>query len=106
MDSPLIELLAQCTGFQWDDGNAPKLLARHNVGPGECEQAFFTEPFVVVPDVRHSTDERRWQALGQTGRGRSLFLVFTIRDTMIRVVAARDMNRKERNRIWRNQSPH
>ncbi|MBA3544559.1 MAG: BrnT family toxin [Chthoniobacterales bacterium] len=61
------------------------------------EQAFFIEPFVVVPDDRHSADERRWQALGQTGRGRSLFLVFAIRGTMIRVIAARDMNRKERN---------
>ncbi len=97
MDSEVVELLAQCTGFQWDDGNAPKLLARHSVSSGECEQAFFGEPFVVAPDDRHSAQERRWQALGQTARGRNLFLVFTIRDTMIRVIAARDMNRKERN---------
>ena len=93
MNSALIELLSQCTGFQWDDGNATKLLTRHNVTAGECEQAFFIEPFVVVPDDRHSADERRWQALGQTGRGRNLFLVFTIRGTMGRIIAARDMNR-------------
>lgn len=97
VDSQLVELLAQCAGFQWDEGNTPKLLARHNVTPGECEQAFFIEPFVVAPDDRHSAHERRWQALGQTARGRGLFLVFTIRGTDIRVIAARDMNRKERN---------
>ena len=73
-------------------------MARHNVSPGECEQAFFVEPFAVEFDDRHSTKEGRWQALGQTIAGRGLFLVFTIRGTLIRVIAARDMNRKERER--------
>ena len=40
-------LLAEATGFDWDDGNAPKVVDRHDVEPGECEQAFFREPFVV-----------------------------------------------------------
>jgi hypothetical protein len=37
--------LAVATGFNWDDGNAPKAVDRHGVEPGECEQAFFLEPF-------------------------------------------------------------
>ena len=98
MDDDIYELLARCTGFQWDEGNAPKVMARHNVSPGECEQAFFVEPFVVEFDDRHSTKKGRWQALGQTNGGRGLFLVFTVRGTLIRVIAARDMNRKERER--------
>jgi hypothetical protein len=49
-------------------------------------------------DDKHSTKEGRWQALGQTTGGRGLFLVFTVRGTLIRVIAARDMNRKERER--------
>ena len=85
-------------GFDWNDGNALKLVTRHNVQPGECEQAFFSEPFLVAHDVRHSRAEARWQALGRTTGGRRLFLVFTLRGTLIRVLQARDMNRKERAR--------
>jgi uncharacterized DUF497 family protein len=89
-------LLAQATGFEWDAGNAPKVASRHQVEPGECEQAFFQQPFVVSYDAAHSGAEPRWRALGQTAGGRTVFLVFTVRGALVRVLAARDMNRKER----------
>jgi len=88
--------LGECVGFQWDAGNAPKVRTRHDVEPGECEQAFFGEPLLVSADVRHSHAEERWHALGGTLGGRGLHLVFTLRGANIRVLAARDMNRKER----------
>jgi uncharacterized protein len=88
--------LADATGFEWDEGNAPKVVARHRVEPGECEQAFFQEPFIISFDTAHSALEPRWRALGQTTAGRTLFLVFTVRGPLIRVLAARDQNRKER----------
>jgi uncharacterized DUF497 family protein len=91
------DLLARVTGFEWDDGNAPKLAARHDVEPGECEQAFFVEPFVVVTDEKHSVTEPRWRALGRTTNNRHLHMVFTVRGDRIRVIHARDMNRKERS---------
>jgi len=34
--------------------------------------------------------------LGKTNKGRLLFLVFTIRDNKIRIISAKDMNKKER----------
>lgn len=37
----------------------------------------------------------RFQALGRTDDGRKLFLSLTIRDEKIRVISARDMNKKE-----------
>ncbi|MGH7614587.1 MAG: BrnT family toxin [Gemmatimonadales bacterium] len=94
----IYDVLARCTGFEWDAGNAPKLLARHNVEPGECEQAFFRHPFVVAFDEQHSRTKLRWQALGRTLAERKLYLVFTVRGALIRVIAARDMNQKERRR--------
>ena len=98
MGDAILELLAQATGFEWDAGNAGKVETRHNVLPAECEQAFFAEPFLVSFDEAHSKTEPRWQALGSTSTGRWLFIVFTVRSTLIRVVAARDMNKKERSR--------
>ena len=92
----VFERLAQCTGFDWDSGNAPKLWERHQVMPGECEQVFFGEPLLITPDPRHSKAEQRWAAWGRTTEGRALAVVFTIRGERIRPISARDMNRKER----------
>lgn len=89
-------ILARCTGFEWDKGNAPKVAERHGVQPAECEEVFFQEPMLVSFDATHSSEERRWQALGKTSADRTIFLVFTVRETLIRVIAARDMHRKER----------
>ena len=95
VDDDIYRRLGECEGFAWDAGNAPKMRTRHDVEPGECEQAFFGEPLLVSVDVKHSHAEERWRALGCTLGGRRLHLVFTIRGTHIRVLAARDMNRKE-----------
>ena len=68
----------------------------HRVTPEEAEDVFFNEPLIVRSDVRHSNQERRYYALGQTSLGRSLLVVFTIRGSLIRVISVRDMNRKEK----------
>jgi len=88
--------LASCTGFQWDAGNIDKNWERHEVSPSECEQLFFQRPLLVAPDLAHSQDESRYAALGRTATGRRLTIVFTIRGTLIRVVSARAMSRRER----------
>ena len=53
---------------------------------------------VVVPDTKHSAEEPRYHALGETDQGRRLHVTFTLRSdgTLIRVISARDMHRKER----------
>lgn len=97
----VFETLYNCTGFEWDDGNSEKIWIKHHVIPSECEQVFFQQPLVVAEDVKHSQHEIRYYALGQTDMGRLLFAVFTIRSNLIRIVSARDMNRKEK-RIYRH----
>jgi uncharacterized protein len=83
-------------GFQWDEGNIDKNWIRHQVTHLECEQPFFNEPFLVHEDEAHSNTETRHYALGVTDRGRYLFIVFTMRDGLVRVISARDMNKRER----------
>jgi uncharacterized DUF497 family protein len=91
-----LETLARCQGFEWDEGNATKIWERHRVTQGECEQLFFNRPLVVGEDTAHSKTEPRYFALGETDAGRRLFLAFTVRKNLIRVISARDMNRRER----------
>jgi hypothetical protein len=58
---------------------------------------FCKEPLVVRSDTRHSKVEKRYYALGQTSRGGYLFIVFTLRGSLLRVISVRDMNRRERS---------
>jgi hypothetical protein len=90
-----VDPLENCLGFDWDDANTLKNWERHRVAPEEAEDAFFREPFVLRSDLRHSKREKRYYALGQTAAGRRLFVVFTVRRKLIRVISARDMNRNE-----------
>ena len=83
------------TGFQWDKGNINKNLVEHNVEDWECEQVFFNEPLIVLDDPKHSLVEQRWAAFGRTEAGRLLVVIFTKRGKLLRVISARDMNRKE-----------
>jgi uncharacterized DUF497 family protein len=91
-----LEQLSACTGFEWDEGNSEKNWAKHRVTRSECEQVFFNLPFVVADDQKHSHAEPRYYGLGQTDTTRKLFVVFTIRSGLIRVISARDMNRNEK----------
>ena len=92
-----VEELAACTGFDWDSANVDKNWERHQVSPSECEQVFFQRPILIARDRKHSQREPRYAALGQTAAGRLLTIVFTIRGTLIRVISARAMSRRERN---------
>lgn len=82
--------------FEWDDGNVDKNWEKHGVRASECEEVFFNRPLLVLENSSQSDDELRQLALGQTHAGRRLFLVFTVRETRVRVISARDMTRKER----------
>lgn len=92
----IAELLSRVSGFQWDSGNIEKNWNTHRVTFGECEQAFFNRPLVLAQDVKHSAAEARFSALARTDADRRLFLAFTIRDKLVRVISARDMSRIER----------
>ena len=89
---------AAVTGFDWDEGNARKSVAKHDVSQAEAEQIFFNEPLLVLHDQRHSKQEQRWHALGKTDEDRLLHVAFTVRGAgrLIRIISARDMHRKER----------
>jgi uncharacterized DUF497 family protein len=91
----VLEELRSCIGFQWDEGNLVKNWDKHHVTDAECEDVFFNRPLLTTDDREHSAEERRLYALGTTDAGRHLFVAFTIRGPLIRVISARDMTRKE-----------
>jgi uncharacterized DUF497 family protein len=88
---------AELNGFEWDQGNARKSETKHDVTRSESEQMFFKQPILVLEDSKHSQAESRYHALGITDSGRELHVTFTLRSagTLIRVISARDMHKKE-----------
>lgn len=89
--------LNKISGFDWDEGNSRKN-DKHGVSMAEAEQVFFNAPLLMLEDAVHSRVEPRLHALGRTDEGRRLHITFTVRKagSLIRVISARDMHRKER----------
>ncbi|ALO44951.1 BrnT family toxin [Pseudohongiella spirulinae] len=88
----------QITGFDWDEGNARKSKDKHSVRQSEAEQVFFNQPLLILADQKPSQQEPRFHALGITDDRRQLHITFTLQGagSLIRVISARNMHRKER----------
>ena len=80
----------QAKSYLWDIHQAAREIKEflHGVKFHEFEKN------KVLP---HSQKEPRYYVLGHTSLDRRLFIAFTMRENKIRVISARDMNKKERN---------
>ena len=88
-------------GFEWDQGNERKNVEKHGVSQAEAEQIFVNDPLIVTDDLTHNEREPRYHALGQIDASRLLHVTFTLRSSgtsRIRIISARNMSRKERQR--------
>lgn len=87
-------------GFDWDDGNRQKSLDKHGVTEREAEDVFSDPKLLILIDEEHSGHEKRFHAYGASVMGRLLLVSFTLRanETLIRVISARSMSRRERQR--------
>ena len=82
--------------FEWDAGNKDKNWRKHRVTHEECEEVFFDPHKRLLKTVLHMNSEPRHVMIGHTKHKRLLFVAFTIRQSRIRVISARDLSRKER----------
>lgn len=90
-------MILQADGFDWDRGNRAKC-EKHGLSIATIE-SLFTRSLAILPDAAHSQRERRFRAIGRTDKGRSVFIIFTLRrkgdDLLIRPISARYMHKKE-----------
>lgn len=74
-------------------------IIKHRVTNTECEEVFFDPHKRVLQEVLRggaSGQEKRSIVIGRTKEERTLYIVFTFRREKVRVISARDLNRKER----------
>lgn len=88
--------------FEWDRGNLNKNWGKHRVKSKEAEEIFLDAKALISLDTKHLRVEFRWLLLGRAKSKRKLTVVFTKRKNKIRVISARAMNKKERNK-YENQ---
>ena len=89
-----MKIITKVVEFDWDIGNLEHI-GKHKVETSECEETFFDTEKVILKDIQHSELEERFILLGQTKDKRLLYLVFTKREQKIRIVSARDINKRE-----------
>jgi uncharacterized protein len=90
-------MILQYDGFDWDRGNRAKC-QKHGLSIALME-SLFTRSLAIIPSAAASQEESRFCAVGQTGNGRRVFLVFMLRrkgdKQLIRPISARYMHKKE-----------
>lgn len=89
------DIIPEPIEFEWNKGNLDKNLKKHGVKNEEAEEVFLNNP-LIYEDLEHSEFEKRYDCLGETDKGKKLFISFTLRNDKIRIISARLMSKKER----------
>ena len=82
--------------FDWNPVKAKTNLRKHGVSFEEAVTVFADPLRCTVHDEQHSLDEDRYIAVGQSTRGRILFVVYTESDSTVRLIGARVATATER----------
>jgi uncharacterized DUF497 family protein len=87
--------------FEWDSEKAAVNLRKHNVTFELACEAFF-DPFVCYLDEEIVGTELREKIVGLTTTWLLLYIVYVMRDEVIRIVSARLVTNAERE-VYENQ---
>lgn len=81
--------------FEWDEQKAWSNLQKHQVSFEEALTAFYDENQVVFYDPNHSHEEDRELLIGYSKQGRLLFISYTLRNSLVRIISARKATKQE-----------
>ena len=87
--------------FEWDSLKAAANFRKHDVSFELACEAFF-DPFVCYLDDEIVEGELREAVMGLTTTWQLLYVVYALRDDMIRIISARLVTKTERE-IYENQ---
>jgi len=82
--------------FGWNPAKARINLQKHGVSFAEAVSAFRDPLSITISDPDHSYDEERFILLGLPQRNRLLVVIHTEIGDTIRVISAREADRRER----------
>jgi len=79
--------MAKTSDFEWDDAKDRSNQRKHGISFSLAQFAFLDERRVILEDLDHSNDEKRFCCLGKVGGG-IMTVLFTYRNTKIRIFGA------------------
>ena len=79
--------MAKTSDFEWDNEKDRSNQRKHGISFSLAQFAFLDERRVILEDLDHSKDEKRYYCLGKVGGG-IMTVRFTYRDTKIRILGA------------------
>lgn len=88
--------------FDWDEDKRSSNIEKHGIDFAEIAP-IFTHPYVERIDNRQNYSETRMILLGIVDN-RVLCLVYTIRDSVYRIISARRANQRERRKYYESLS--
>ena len=80
--------------FEWDEEKEKLNIKKHGISFSTAALVFDDEDRIEIYDAIHSLDEDRYITIGSVGK--ILFVVYTNRDSSIRLISARLANERER----------
>jgi len=82
--------------FEWGEEKANANLRKHKVGFEEAK-TIFNDPFsITISDPQHSIDEHRFIDIGYSSQERLLVMVYTERESKIRIISCRKAAKSEK----------
>jgi len=82
--------------YEWDENKANLNLLKHGVSFEEAKTVFDDRLYVDFYDPDHSNAEHRFIILGESIEGRLLFVSYVERESVIRLISAREATPAER----------
>ena len=84
--------------FEWDSVKNQRNIAKHGIDFADAVR-IFEHPTLTVVDNRRNYGEKRIVAMG-TVEDVILYVVYTVRDSVLRIISARRANRRERKKYF------
>jgi uncharacterized DUF497 family protein len=82
--------------FEWDSAKEQANRKKHGIDFRTASKVFL-DPFVIEFDDRDTASELRFNAIGLVD-GRMLFVTYTMRGSVVRIISARGAERHEKKK--------
>lgn len=83
--------------FEWDETKNEINKKKHKIDFETAARVFYDENHIELYDETHSSEEERFIAIGMVGGFAAVvFVVYTPRENVIRIISARKATKKER----------
>jgi len=87
--------------FEWDENKNKSNLDKHGIDFGQATEVFKDDNKIETPDNRKDYGEERFKIIGKA-IDLIISVIYTMRDTVIRIISARAASKKERDDYYKN----